>query len=142
MIRQENIELFSPTREFETLFNPLGNRYLRGLESYLYHKDLPPISEADRLKAKGIPVFGVRPDNVQIQIPADATPEQRYQYMMRTQALQNPRIDTGLKFQPYVSGWATDGVNREMVERNAMGIVYREAKIASKRTQNLIPTIN
>lgn len=139
MIRQENIQLQSPVREFKALYKPLGNRYLRGLESYLYHKDLKPISEAQRLVAKGINPLGVRPVNAVLPLPANATPAQTQEWILRTQALRNPRVDSGAEFKPYVSGWATDGINRQQIEKTAMGLVYTEARIASTRTQNVLP---
>ena len=91
MIRQENIQIQSPTREFKKLYKPLGNRYLRGLDSYLYHKDLPPISEAQRLVAKGINPLGVRPVNVALPLPANASPAQIQEWIIRTQAYSNPK---------------------------------------------------
>ena len=139
MIRQENIQIQSPTREFKKLYKPLGNRYLRGLDSYLYHKDLKPISEAERLVAKGINPLGVRPVNVVLPLPSNASPAQIQEWIIRTQAYSNPRIDTGVKAPDFHSGWATNGVNREQIEKTAMGLVYTEAKIASARTQRLIP---
>lgn len=138
MIRQENIYLSSDKQEFSKLYHPKGNRYLRGLESYLYHKDLKPISEAQRLIAKGINPLGVRPVNVQMPLPANATPEQTQEWIIRTQAYSNPRVDTGVKAPDFHSGLQTGGVNREMVQRNAVGMIYNEAKIASSRTQKLI----
>tara|TARA_R110000868_G_scaffold357285_2_gene618739 strand:- start:117 stop:542 length:426 start_codon:yes stop_codon:yes gene_type:complete len=139
MIRQENIYLSSDKQEFSKLYHPKGKRYLRGLDSYLYHKDLKPISEAQRLVAKGINPLGVRPVNVILPLPANATPAQTQEWIIRTQAYSNPRIDTGADFKPYVSGWETGGVNREMVQRNAVGMIYNEAKIASSRTQKVLP---
>ena len=139
MIRQENIYLSSDKQEFSKLYHPKGNRYLRGLESYLYHKDLKPISEAERLVAKGINPLGVRPVNVVLPLPANATPAQTQEWIIRTQAYSNPRVDTGVKAPDFHSGLQTGGVNREMVQRNAVGMIYNEAKIASSRTQKLIP---
>lgn len=139
MIRQENIYLSSDSREFSKLFHPRGNRYLRGLESYLYHKDLKPISEAERLLKKGINPLGVQPVNISMPLPANATQAQIQQWIIRTQAYSNPRVDTGVKAPDFHSGLQTGGVNREMVHRNAVGMIYKEAKIAATRTQNLIP---
>jgi hypothetical protein len=139
MIRQENIYLSSDKQEFSKLYHPKGNRYLRGLESYLYHKDLKPISEAQRLVAKGINPLGVRPVNVILPLPANATPAQTQEWIIRTQAYSNPRVDTGVKAPDFHSGLQTGGVNREMVQRNAVGMIYNEAKIASSRTQKVLP---
>ena len=139
MIRQENIQISNVKREFSKLYNPRGNRYLRGLESYLYHKDLKPISEAERLVAKGINPLGVRPVNVILPLPANATPAQTQEWIIRTQAYSNPRVDTGVKAPDFHSGLQTGGVNREMVQRNAVGMIYNEAKIASSRTQKILP---
>ena len=137
MIRQENIQLSSVKQEFSKIYHPKGNRYLRGLESYLYHKDLKPISEAERLVAKGINPLGVRPVNVVMPLPANATPAQTQEWIIRTQAYSNPRVDTGVKAPDFHSGLQTGGVNREMVQRNAVGMIYNEAKIASSRTQKI-----
>jgi len=139
MIRQENIHLSSDKQEFSKLYHPKGNRYLRGLESYLYHKDKAPISEAQRLVAKGINPLGVRPVNVRLPLPANATPAQTQEWIIRTQAYSNPRVDTGVKAPDFHSGLQTGGVNREMVQRNAVGMIYNEAKIASSRTQKVLP---
>ena len=139
MIRQENIYLSSDKQEFSKIYHPKGDRYLRGLESYLYHKDKKPISEAERLLKKGINPLGVRPVNVRIPLPANATPEQTQEWIIRTQAYSNPRVDTGVKAPDFHSGLQTGGVDREMVEKNAMGIIYQEAKIASARTPVLSP---
>ena len=139
MIRQENIQLSSDKQEFSKLYHPKGNRYLRGLESYLYHKDLKPISEAQRLVAKGINPLGVRPVNVVLPLPANATPAQTQEWIIRTQAYSNPRVDTGVKAPDFHSGLQTGGVNREMVQRNAVGMIYNEAKISASRTQKVLP---
>lgn len=138
MIRQENIYLSSNKQEFSKLYHPKGNRYLRGLESYIYHKDKKPISEAERLLKKGINPLGVRHVNVRMPLPANATPEQIQEWIIRTQAYSNPRIDTGVKAPDFHSGLQTGGVNREMVEKNGMGIIYQEEKIASTRTQSVL----
>ena len=139
MIRQENIQLSSDTQEFRKLYHPRGNRYLRGLESYLYHKDLAPISEAERLIAKGINPMGVRPVNVSLPLPANATRAQTTEWILRTQAYKNPRVGSAIQPPSFQAGWATNGVNREQIERNSVGMIYREAQLASSRTQNLIP---
>ena len=138
MIRQENIELSSDKQEFSKLYHPKGNRYLRGLESYLYHKDKAPISTAQRLMAKGINPMGVRPVNVQLPLPANANKDQMMDWIIRTQALKNPRIASDAP-KVLTPGQATGGVSREIVERNAVGLIYNEAKIASKRTQKVLP---
>jgi hypothetical protein len=139
MIRQENIQLQSDAREFQKLYKPLGRRYLRGLESYMYFKDKKPISEAERLMSMGINPMGVRPVNIAMPPPANATKEQMYEWIYRTQSYSNPRIDTGVKVPDFHSGLQTGGVNRQMVERNGVGMIYEEAKIASSRTQKLLP---
>lgn len=139
MLRQENISIDPASREFRKLYNPLGKRYLRGMESYLYHKDKPPTSEAQRQMGMGINPLGVRPVNIQLPLPANANKDQMMDWIIRTQALKNPRVDTGARPAPFHSGQQTGGVNREMVERNNVGVIYSEAKIASTRTQKVLP---
>lgn len=139
MIRQENIQLSSDTQEFRKLYHPTGNRYLRGLDSYLYHKDLAPISEAERLIAKGINPMGVRPVNVSMPLPANATRAQTTEWILRTQAYKNPRVGVAGQAPSFQAGWATNGVNRERIERNSVGMIYSEAKIASSRTAKVLP---
>lgn len=139
MIRQENIYLQSDTQQFQRLYNPLGKRYLRGLDSYNYFKDKKPISEADRLISKGINPFGVRPVNIAMPPPVNATKEQMYEWIYRTQSYTNPRVDTGVKAPDFHSGLQTGGVNREMVLRNGVGIIYNDTQITSSRTQKLLP---
>jgi hypothetical protein len=139
MIREENIQLSNDSLEFRKLYKPRGERYLRGLESYLYNKDRPPVSEAERLMKLGISPFGVRPVQVSIPLPKNATPAQIQEWIIRTQAYKNPRI-AGEAPQVLTPGQATGGVDREVVERNAVGLIYNEAKIASTRTQKLIFT--
>jgi hypothetical protein len=138
MIRQDNIQLSSDKLEFRRLYKPKGNRYLRGLESYLYHKDLKPISEAERLMKLGINPLGVRPVSANLPLPKNATPAQIQEWIIRTQAYKNPRIASDAP-QVLTPGQATGGVNRELIERNAVGLVYTEAKIASARIQKIIP---
>ena len=138
MLRQENISIDPASREFSKIYKPLGKRYLRGLESYLYFKDKPPVSEAQRQMANGINPLGVRPVNITMPLPANATPEQIQEWVIRTQAYKNPRI-AGEAPPVLTPGQATGGVNRQMVERNGVGLVYQEAKIASSRTQKVLP---
>tara|TARA_R110000803_G_scaffold197206_1_gene260670 strand:- start:1135 stop:1560 length:426 start_codon:yes stop_codon:yes gene_type:complete len=138
-LRQENIDLQSPNREFKSLYKPLGNRYLRGLDSYLYNRSAKPISAAERLMSKGISPFGVQPDNIILDIPKNATREQRIEYLYRQNALNNERFDTGAKFQKYNSGLSTGGVNRDMVEELNIGLIYSTTKRDEKRNQNILP---
>ena len=138
MLRQENISIEPVGREFSKLYKPKGKRYLRGLESYLYFKDKKPVSTAEQLMAKGINPMGVRPFIVQLPLPANANKDQMMDWINRTQALKNPRIASDAP-KVLTPGQATGGVSREIVERNAVGVIYNGAKIPSKRTQKVLP---
>ena len=140
-IRQDNIYLQKSSTQFNRLYKPLGNRYLRGLDSYMYHKNKPAISEAERMMKQGLSPFGTKQEDVYINVPASASHEQKLEYLYRQDALRNKRVDDGAKFEPYNSGLSTGGVNRDMVQKLNIGLVYTTSNRDKKRTQNLIPPI-
>jgi hypothetical protein len=140
-LRQDNVDLQSATTQFNRLYQPLGPRYLRGLDSYMYNRNKAPISTAERLIKHGIAPLGTKPNNVNINVPASASREQKLEYLYRQDALRNRRVDDGARFQPYNSGLSTGGVNRDMTEKLGIGMVYTTSKRDSKRVQNLIPPI-
>ena len=140
-LRQVNINLQRSSTQFKRLYKPLGNRYLRGLDSYLYNREQPAMSMAERLMKKGVSPMGTKQDNVYINVPASASYEQKMEYLYRQDALRNHRVDDGARFQPYNSGLSTGGVNRDMTEKLGIGLVYSTTKRDSRRIQNLIPPI-
>ncbi len=140
-IRQDNIYLQQSSRQFNRLYQPLGNRYLRGLDSYVYHRNKPAISEAERMMQKNLSPFGIKEQNVYINVPDSASHEQKLEYLYRQDALRNKRVDDGAKFEPYNSGLSTNGVNRDMVQKLNIGLVYTTSNRDEKRIQNLIPPI-
>lgn len=140
-LRQDNVKLQPAQTQFNRLYKPLGNRYLRGLDSYLYNKNKPAISMAERLREQNVKPFGVPKNDVFINVPQNASREQKLEYLYRQNALHNKRVDTGATWQPYNSGLSTGGVDRNMTERLNMGMVYSTTKRDEKRIQKLIPPL-
>ena len=134
MIRQDNIQLSSDKQEFQRLYKPLGEHYLRNEQSYLYFKDKKPVSSMDYQSKFGLTLLGAQPVNIYLPLPANATPQQAYEHIYRLQAYRNPRVDTGIKAPDYHSGQQTGGVNREMVNHNGVGMIYNSVKVNYDRT--------
>ena len=134
MIRQDNIQLSSDKQEFQRLYKPLGEHYLRNEQSYLYFKDKKPVSSMDYQSKLGLTLLGTQPVNIALPLPANASPAQIQEWVIRTQAYSNPRVDTGIKAPDYHSGQQTGGVNREMVNHNGVGMVYNSVKVNYDRT--------
>ena len=140
-VRQVNINLQSATTQFDRLYRPREQRYLRGLDSFMYHRNQPAMSMAERLMKKDISPFGVTSDRIMINVPDSASDEQKMEYLYRQDALRNNRIDDGAKFQSYNSGLSTGGVNRDMVEKLNIGLIYSASKRDETRIQNLVPPL-
>jgi hypothetical protein len=141
-LRQYNVKVRSSKIEFERLYRPLGNRYLRGLDSYMYNRNQPALSMAQRLMKQGLSPMGTKEDNVFINIPASASDAQRMEYLYRQNAMVNrPRVDNGATFPLYSSGLSTGAMNRNTEHKDAIGMIYLTTRRDTKRIPDIIPPV-
>jgi hypothetical protein len=137
-LRTDNVDIRPAKVEFNRLYAPLGNRYLRGLDSYLYNKDKPAISMNQRLKKQNIDAFKPMKNQIIMNIPKSATYEQKVEYIYRQNAFKNKRIDTNAKFQSYNSGLSTGNMNRQEQNKRNIGIIYSTSNRDKSRIQTII----